>query len=126
MRSDKLHYWRICIWWRDKLSQKKASQAIMVVESTPPQPPKTPNPIILFSDFDFKGTDQNLHDPMVIFVAVGSYIVRKVLVDQGSSADILYASTLQKCRYPNPTLAHIMETCWAFLENKLMSKESLS
>ena len=29
-------------------------------------------------------------------MVVGNYIVRKVLVDQGSSADVLYASTLRK------------------------------
>ena len=52
--------------------------------------------VISFSDHDFKGTDQNLRNPMVISVVTGNYIAQKVLVDQGSSADILYASMLQK------------------------------
>ena len=55
-----------------------------------------PNLVISFSDLDFKGTDQNLHDPVVISMVARNYIVRKVLVDQGSSTDILYTSTLQK------------------------------
>ena len=66
----------------------------MAVESTPPQPPKTSYPVISFSDLDFEGTNQNLHDLVVISVVIGHYIVRKVLVNQRSSTDILYASTL--------------------------------
>ena len=59
-----------------------------------------PNSVISFSDLDFKGTDQNMHNSMVISVVVGNYIVRKVLVDLGSLADILYACTLQKMQMP--------------------------
>lgn len=33
-----------------------------------------------------------------------NYIIRKVLVDEGSSADILYASTLQKMQIPESSL----------------------
>ena len=77
----------------------------MEVKSTPPPPLKTPNPIISFSDLDFKVIDQNLHNPMVISVIVGNYIVRKVLVNQGSSADILYGSTLQQMQIPKSNLS---------------------
>ena len=67
----------------------------MAMESNPPRAPKTPNSVISFSNFDFKGTDQNLHDPMVNFVVAGNYIIRKVLVD---------ASTLQKMQIPESNL----------------------
>ena len=77
----------------------------MVMEATLPQPPKISNPVISFSDLDFKGTDQNLHDPMVISMVVGDYIICKVLVDQGSSIDILYAFTLRKMEIPEPCLS---------------------
>ena len=66
----------------------------MAVEYTL-RPPKTSNSVISFSDLNFKGTNQNLHDPVVIFFVAGNYIIQKVLVDQGISTDILYASTLQ-------------------------------
>ena len=61
--------------------KKRHFQAIMNVESNPPRALKTANPVISFSDLDFKGIDQNLHDHMVISIITGNYIVRKVLVD---------------------------------------------
>ena len=50
------------------LVRKRHLRAIMFIEPTPPQTLETLNLVISFSDLDFKGTDQNLHDPMVIFV----------------------------------------------------------
>ena len=66
---------------------------------------KNTNSIISFSNLDFKGTDQNLHDPIVISIVAGNYIDRKVLVNHGSSADILYASTLQKMQILESSLS---------------------
>jgi len=40
------------------------------------------------------GSDPNQDDPMVITVEIESFAVKKVLVDQGSSFDILYWKTL--------------------------------
>ncbi|XP_020235067.1 uncharacterized protein LOC109814936 [Cajanus cajan] len=47
-------------------------------------------PTITFTKADFKGIDPDQDDPMVISVEIHNCIVRKTLVDQGSSADILY------------------------------------
>ena len=44
----------------------------MVVESALRRLPKTPNRVISFSDLDFKGTNQNLYDLLVISVVVGN------------------------------------------------------
>lgn len=44
---------------------------------------------ITFSYSDFQGTDRNQEDPMVIIVEVENFAVKKVLIDQGSSVDIL-------------------------------------
>ena len=68
-------------------------------------PLKILNLVISLSDLDFKGTDQNLHDLMVIFVVVGHYIIWKLLLDQGSSVDILYAYTLQRIQIPESSLS---------------------
>ena len=62
------------------------------------------HPVISFSDRDFKGIDQNLDDPMVISIMAANYIIKKVLVDQGSSADILYLSTLKRLKIPKDEL----------------------
>jgi len=47
-------------------------------------------PDIMFTDRDFRNIDTKQDDPMVINIEVANYEVRKTLVDQGSSVDILY------------------------------------
>ncbi|XP_014501625.1 uncharacterized protein LOC106762304 [Vigna radiata var. radiata] len=47
-------------------------------------------PTIMFSDEDFHAPDPNQDDPMVITAIIARYSVGKVLIDQGSSANILY------------------------------------
>ena len=53
-------------------------------------------PPIVFTDDDFHDLDHLQDDPMVITVEIENYVVKKVLVDQGSSVDILYWATYQK------------------------------
>ncbi|XP_022634739.1 uncharacterized protein LOC106756924 [Vigna radiata var. radiata] len=50
-------------------------------------------PTITFSDEDFHAPDLEQNDPMVITAMIARYQVSKVLVDQGSSANILYWKT---------------------------------
>ncbi|WOL07602.1 hypothetical protein Cni_G16346 [Canna indica] len=52
--------------------------------------------VISFYDSDYQGIDKNLHDPVIISVFVAGFLVRKVLVDQGSSVDILFYPTLER------------------------------
>ena len=48
-------------------------------------------PPITFTKEDFKGVDyRQQDDPMVIAVDMDRFTIRKILVDQGSSVDILY------------------------------------
>jgi len=47
-------------------------------------------PPITFTDEDFKAPDPDHDDPMVISIEVVEYGIGKVLVDQGSSINILY------------------------------------
>ncbi|XP_020234186.1 uncharacterized protein LOC109814229 [Cajanus cajan] len=51
---------------------------------------------ITFTDADFRGIDPVQDDPMVISVEIHNCIVKKTLVDQGSSADILYWNTFKQ------------------------------
>jgi len=53
-------------------------------------------PPITFTDEDFKAPDPDHDDPMVISIEVAGYGIGKVLVDQGSSVNILYWKTFQK------------------------------
>ncbi|XP_014523893.1 uncharacterized protein LOC106780154 [Vigna radiata var. radiata] len=58
--------------------------------------PKRTMPPITFSDEDFHVPDLDQDDPMVITMEVARYGVSKVLVDQGSSVNILYWKTFQQ------------------------------
>ncbi|XP_020225179.1 uncharacterized protein LOC109807062 [Cajanus cajan] len=53
-------------------------------------------PPITFTNKDFKGIDPVQDDPMVISVEVDNYLVRKTLVDQGSSVNVLYWKTFKQ------------------------------
>lgn len=49
----------------------------------------TRHPTIYFTDKDIKGVDLHPDDPMVISVIIADFLIKKVLVDQGSLADLL-------------------------------------
>ena len=52
---------------------------------------------ITFSDTGLEGCQQHPHDdPLVIRAVVANKIVQKVLIDNGSSADIIFASAFNK------------------------------
>lgn len=54
-------------------------------------PHKAPNmSLITFTSIDFKAIDLDQDDSVVISVEITSFIVRKTLIDQGSSTDILF------------------------------------
>ena len=52
--------------------------------------------VILFFDSNFKGIDQNLLNHVVISTVTEYWIIEKVLIDQGSSTNILYLPTFKK------------------------------
>ena len=51
---------------------------------------------ITFSDFDMEGCQHPHDDPLVIKAIVANKTIHKVLVDNGSSADIIFASAFDK------------------------------
>ena len=51
---------------------------------------------ITFSDFDMEGCQHPHDDPLVIKAIVANKTIHRVLVDNGSSADIIFASAFDK------------------------------
>ena len=51
---------------------------------------------IAFSDSDLKGCQHPHDDPLVIMAVVANKTIHRVLVDNGSSADIIFASAFDK------------------------------
>jgi len=58
--------------------------------------PRRSRPDIVFSDQDFRNIDIRQDDLMVIAIVVANCEIRKTLVDQGSSVDVLYWRTFEK------------------------------
>jgi len=53
-------------------------------------------------------------DPMVITVEIKNYAIKKVLVDQGNSIDILYWATYQKLQLPDTATVPYDESIYGF------------
>uniref|UniRef100_A0A2N9GMX4 Uncharacterized protein n=1 Tax=Fagus sylvatica TaxID=28930 RepID=A0A2N9GMX4_FAGSY len=70
---------------------------IMVVQR-PPKNVRLDDQIISFSEEDARGTHQPHDDALVITINIAGFTTRRVMVDNGSSADILYLPAYQQMR----------------------------
>jgi len=68
----------------------------------------------IFTDDDFHGIDHQQDDPMVITIEIENYAIKKILVGQGSSADILYWATYQKLQLPDKAMVPYDEPIYGF------------
>ena len=66
------------------------------------------NPIIGFSEEDTRHLHHPHDDALVVSIRVGDYNVHRMLVDNGSSADILYYPAFQKMRINRARLTQQM------------------
>jgi len=76
-------------------ARKKHLQAVHQMNAVTFRPRMSP---ITFTDEDFKDVDYRQDDPMVISVDIDRFTIKKTLVDQGSSVDILYWKTFMAMR----------------------------
>ena len=53
---------------------------------------------MFFSEEDTKGVKQPHDDPLVIMLMIEEFNTRKILVDNGSSVEIIYLSTFQQLK----------------------------
>ena len=53
---------------------------------------------MFFSEEDVRGVKQPHDDPLVIMLTIEGFNTRRILVDNGSSADIIYLSTFQQLK----------------------------
>ncbi|XP_075658921.1 uncharacterized protein LOC142628764 [Castanea sativa] len=56
------------------------------------------NPVIRFTEEDARGLHHPYDDAFIVSIRVGDYNTHRVLVDNGSSVDILYYPTFQQMR----------------------------
>ncbi|XP_025664789.1 uncharacterized protein [Arachis hypogaea] len=86
-------------------ARKRSYRAMMMMtETTTSQLVDKDKPEISFVQKHYKSNDRNLDDPVVITAQVGEPLVSKILMDPGSSADVLFYSTLQKMKLSDKNL----------------------
>nr|XP_025682208.1 uncharacterized protein LOC112783462 [Arachis hypogaea] len=80
-------------------ARKRTYRAMLALGATTSNPQPMPDvPEMTFCQNDFSCQDTNLDDPVVISIQLGDLIVRKVLLDPGSSADVLFFTTFEKMK----------------------------
>ncbi|XP_072076625.1 uncharacterized protein [Arachis hypogaea] len=80
-------------------ARKRTYRAMLALGDTANNPQPTQRiPEMTFYPTDFHAHDANLDDPVVISIQLGDLIVRKVLLDLGSSADVLFFTTFEKMK----------------------------
>ena len=75
-------------------SVKDYRQEVATSQKWPTRPPSHP-PITFLPD-DAEGIHVPHNDPLLVVLGIGEYDVTKVLVDTGSSVDLIFRGTLQK------------------------------
>ena len=76
-----------------------------------------------FSEEDAKGVKQPHDDPLVIMILIEGFNTRRVLVDNGSSADIIYLSAIQQLKLDQRRLRPFNSPLVSFSGDKVHPKE---
>jgi hypothetical protein len=67
-----------------------------IINNGPAVQPEWPKVPITFTEEDFRLKSTNHNDAMVIEVNIAGWIIENILMDNGSSADILFLKTFEK------------------------------
>ena len=93
-------------YWVDKKARKTYLKMVQSVQLTGsiPKMAQIGNPIIGFSEEDARRLHHPHDDALVISIRVGDYNTHRVMVDNGSSTDILYYPAFQQMRIDSEQL----------------------
>ena len=80
---------------------------------------------ITFSDSDLEGCQYPHDDPLAVSVVVANKTVHRVLVDNGSSADIIFASAFDKMGIGMEKLEPVNTHLWGFSGEKVLPLGSI-
>jgi len=96
--------------------QKKYAREVMVVEVE--EADQTPDVDLVFTKADRQDVVPHDNDPVVISVVTTRRRVHCVLVDQGSSADVMFWSTFNKLQLSPYQLRPIPVACMVLSETR--------
>ena len=75
-----------------------------------------------FSEEEARGVKQPHNDPLVIMILIEGFNTRRILVDNGSSADIIYLSAFQKLKLDQRRLRPFDSPLVSFSGDKVYPK----
>ena len=74
--------------------------------------------LIIFTEADFEGVEPHHDDLVVVTLRVANYIVDRILIDQGSSADLIYGDAFEKMGFKKEGLQPYNGTLVGFTNQK--------
>ncbi|KAK3005822.1 hypothetical protein RJ639_016969 [Escallonia herrerae] len=103
---------------------RKAYAREVCITSQPPNKKSKTVPVaaITFSDEDSKDIQTPHDDPLVITVRAGNFDVKRVLIDNGSSAEILFYDAFEKMNIPTDRLQKMDTPLYGFSNHPVTAK----
>ncbi|XP_059668905.1 uncharacterized protein LOC132313995 [Cornus florida] len=87
--------------------------------SPPTKLPRVEEPVITFSVEDDKAIHQPHDDPLVVSMVVANFTVRRILIDNGSSANILFLKAYEKLKISREKLRPMKSQLVGFSGDKV-------
>ncbi|XP_012840088.1 PREDICTED: uncharacterized protein LOC105960461 [Erythranthe guttata] len=98
-----------------RMNQEHASPSASIYQI------RRPDHSIVFNSSDLEGPDENHVDPLVITASMANFLVKKILVDGGSSADITYLHAFKQLGIDNARLSPISTPLKGFMGEGVFS-----
>ncbi|KAK3018404.1 LOW QUALITY PROTEIN: hypothetical protein RJ639_004703 [Escallonia herrerae] len=96
-------------------ARKAYAREVYITSQPPDKKPKTvPVAAITFSDEDSKDIQTPHDDPLVITVRAGNFDIKRVLIDNGSSVEILFYDAFKKMNIPTDRLRKMDTPLYGF------------
>ncbi|XP_030930716.1 uncharacterized protein LOC115956500 [Quercus lobata] len=102
--------------------RKSHQRQVNSVDNLPPLKQRRTNQDMYFSEEDARGVKQPHDDPLVIMIMIEGFNTRRVLVDNGSSADIIYLSAFQQLKVDPKRLRPFEFPLFSFSGDKVYPK----
>ncbi|XP_059630073.1 uncharacterized protein LOC132273054 [Cornus florida] len=74
---------------------------------------------IMFSEANAKGIQQPHDDPLVVSMVIANYTIRRILIDNGSSADIIFSHVFDQMMIGRERLRHMNSPLVGFSGDKV-------
>ncbi|XP_024022417.1 uncharacterized protein LOC112091911 [Morus notabilis] len=106
-------------------AKEKFSQRIMNVFGREAKAARYEDAEITFSEADARGVHFLQSDALVIEAMIGNHTVCRILVDNGSSVDILYSNCLDKMGIPRARLQNSAQPLYGFTGDSVIPEEAI-